>query len=66
MSKTRTINFILELITYNFGHLGFSKWIVDTGEFLNIKIIYIINNIYKISASSFSRMQMSKVISYKL
>ena len=42
MSKTKPINFILELITYNFGHLGFSKWIVDTGEFLNIKIIYII------------------------
>ena len=42
MSKTKPINFILELITYNFGHLGFSKWIVDTGEFLNIKILYII------------------------
>lgn len=46
MSKTKPINFILELITYNFGHLGFSKWIVDTGEFLNIKIIYIIIIIY--------------------
>lgn len=46
MSKTKPINFILELITYNFGHLGFSKWIVDTGEFLNIKIIYIIAIIY--------------------
>ena len=39
MSKTKPINFILELITYNFGHLGFSKWIVDTGEFLNIIIL---------------------------